>query len=48
MPTYEYSCPACGEFEKEQRMSDPPLKKCPYCGKTVTRLVISLIRPLNR
>jgi len=39
VPTYEYRCPACGEFEKEQRMSDPPLKKCPYCGKAVTRLV---------
>jgi putative FmdB family regulatory protein len=39
VPTYEYSCPACGEFEKEQRMSDPPLKKCPHCGKGVTRLV---------
>src|SRR5512143_3114150 len=39
VPTYEYKCPACGEFEKEQRMSDPPLKKCPYCGKPVTRLV---------
>ena len=39
VPTYEYKCPACGEFEKEQRMSDPPLKKCPHCGKTVTRLV---------
>jgi putative FmdB family regulatory protein len=39
VPTYEYHCPACGEFEKEQRMSDPPLKRCPHCGKGVTRLV---------
>jgi putative FmdB family regulatory protein len=39
VPTYEYKCPACGEFEKEQRMSDAPLKKCPHCGKAVTRLV---------
>jgi putative FmdB family regulatory protein len=39
VPTYEYKCPECGEFEKEQRMSDPPLKKCPHCGKAVTRLV---------
>ncbi len=39
MPTYEYKCPACGEFEKEQRMSDPSLKKCPHCGKAVTRLI---------
>jgi putative FmdB family regulatory protein len=39
VPTYEYNCPECGEFEKEQRMSDPPLKKCPHCGKAVTRLI---------
>ena len=39
VPTYEYKCPVCGEFEKEQRMSAPPLKKCPHCGKAVTRLV---------
>ena len=39
VPIYEYKCPECGEFEKEQRMSDPPLKKCPHCGKAVTRLV---------
>lgn len=39
MPIYEYKCPGCGEFETEQRMSDPPLKKCPYCGKPVTRQV---------
>lgn len=39
MPIYEYKCPECGEFEKEQRMTDPPLKKCPHCGKPVTRLV---------
>jgi len=39
VPTYEYNCPVCGEFEKEQRMSDPPLKKCPHGGKAVTRLI---------
>jgi putative FmdB family regulatory protein len=39
VPTYEYKCPECGEFETEQRMSDPPLKKCPHCGKPVTRQV---------
>lgn len=39
VPTYEYKCPACGEFEKEQRMTDPPLKKCPHCRKAVTRLI---------
>ena len=39
VPTYEYKCPECGEFEKEQRMTDPPLKKCPHCRKAVTRLI---------
>lgn len=39
MPTYEYLCGKCGEFEKEQRMSDPALSKCPHCGGKVTRQV---------
>jgi putative FmdB family regulatory protein len=39
VPIYEYQCPECGEFETEQRMSDPPLEKCPHCGAIVTRLV---------
>ena len=39
LPTYEYKCPECGEFEKEQRMPAPPLNKCPHCGQAVTRLV---------
>jgi len=39
VPTYEYRCPECGEFETEQRMSDAPLKKCPHCGGPVTRQV---------
>jgi len=41
MPTYEYVCKACGhEFEKEQRISDAPLKTCPRCkAKQVKRLI---------
>jgi putative FmdB family regulatory protein len=41
MPTYEYVCKACDhEFEREQRMSDPPLKTCPRCkAKQVKRLI---------
>lgn len=39
MPTYEYQCGKCGEFEKEQRMSDRPLAVCPTCGGPVKRLV---------
>ncbi len=34
MPTYEYECTACGyQFEKFQKMSDKPIRKCPECGK---------------
>lgn len=34
MPFYEYRCDACGhEFEAMQKMSEPPLEKCPVCGE---------------
>ncbi len=39
MPTYEYKCKECGEFETTQKMSDPPLKKCPTCKGKVERLI---------
>ena len=39
MPTYEYLCPAGHEFEKFQKMSDPPRVKCPECGKTAVRQI---------
>jgi putative FmdB family regulatory protein len=39
MPFYEYRCDHCGhEFERRQNMSDPPVKECPECGKSVRRL----------
>jgi putative FmdB family regulatory protein len=38
MPTYSYVCDACGKsFEKEQRISEDPLKKCALCGKAKAR-----------
>jgi putative FmdB family regulatory protein len=38
MPTYEYRCPACGtDFEKFQKMSDPPVAECPRCGAAAER-----------
>lgn len=38
MPTYSYVCDACGKsFEKEQRISEEPLKKCALCGKSKAR-----------
>ncbi|HEV7358959.1 MAG TPA: zinc ribbon domain-containing protein [Steroidobacteraceae bacterium] len=41
MPFYEYQCKSCGhELEAMQKVSDPPLRKCPKCGKAqLTRLM---------
>jgi putative FmdB family regulatory protein len=40
MPIYEYECRACGQISEElQKISDPPLKKCPECGGKVTKLM---------
>ena len=38
MPLYEYECPKHGRFELIRSFSDPPLKKCPKCGKPVEKL----------
>lgn len=41
MPTYEYSCDSCGHaFEREQRITENPIKKCPECGKLKARRMI--------
>ncbi|MCI0458592.1 MAG: zinc ribbon domain-containing protein [Gemmataceae bacterium] len=38
MPTYEYQCDACDHnFDEFQSMSEPPLKKCPKCGRKKLR-----------
>ncbi|HUG39101.1 MAG TPA: zinc ribbon domain-containing protein [Longimicrobiales bacterium] len=39
MPTYEYRCPKGHEFEKFQRMSEPPVAECPECGKPAERII---------
>lgn len=41
MPIYEYVCKACGEAtEIIHKISDPPERKCPACGKLkLTKLV---------
>ncbi len=39
MPIYEYECPACGKFEKEQRITAPALETCETCGKPVRKLI---------
>jgi putative FmdB family regulatory protein len=41
LPIYEYLCEKCGhEFEREQRITDDPVKVCPACrAKKVRRLI---------
>jgi len=40
MPLYEYQCKKCGHrFERIQKFSDPPVKKCPECGGKVEQLL---------
>jgi putative FmdB family regulatory protein len=41
MPTYEYRCEHCGDFEEIQRITDPPLTRCPQCRRRVRRLISS-------
>jgi putative FmdB family regulatory protein len=41
VPTYDYECSACSKrLEAFHGMSDPPLKKCPKCGKRRLRRLI--------
>jgi len=40
MPLREYQCKKCKHrFEKIQRFSDKPLKKCPECGGPLEQLL---------
>jgi putative FmdB family regulatory protein len=42
MPFYEYECPKCKFYtEVLQKLSDKPLKKCPSCGKTGFKRLVS-------
>ena len=42
MPIYEYKCQSCGErYERLQKYSDPPCKKCPHCGGSLKKLISS-------
>jgi putative FmdB family regulatory protein len=41
MPLYEYECDSGHRFERIQKYSDPPIEKCPVCGKPVHRLISS-------
>ncbi|HEX3848914.1 MAG TPA: FmdB family zinc ribbon protein [Steroidobacteraceae bacterium] len=42
MPFYEYQCKNCGhDLEAMQKINDPPLKKCPHCGKSQLERLMS-------
>ena len=42
MPIYEYQCQACRSVhEVLQKVSDPLLKKCPECGKSKLKKIVS-------
>lgn len=42
VPLYEYQCKKCQHrFEKIQKFSDAPIKKCPECGGKVEKLLSS-------
>jgi putative FmdB family regulatory protein len=42
MPFYEYECTSCrSHVEVLQKISDKPLKKCPNCGKSALRKLMS-------
>ena len=42
MPFYEYQCSACGHHHEElQKITDRPLRKCPACGRSTLKRLVS-------
>jgi putative FmdB family regulatory protein len=42
MPFYEYECSQCKYYsEVMQKISDPPLRKCPSCGRSTFKKLVS-------
>ena len=39
MPTYEYRCANGHHFEQFQRMTEPPVDRCPQCAAPAERLL---------
>ena len=37
MPTYDYTCPACGAFEAVRRIAERDDCACPACGAAAMR-----------
>ena len=42
MPTYDYQCEKCEfEFEREQRITEDPIKTCPKCKSRKAKRLLS-------
>jgi putative FmdB family regulatory protein len=42
MPFYEYQCAVCGHHHEElQKVSDRTLRKCPACGRSALKRLVS-------
>lgn len=42
MPTYDYVCQKCDfEFEREQRITEDPIKTCPQCKSRKAKRLLS-------
>jgi putative FmdB family regulatory protein len=42
MPTYDYQCQKCDfEFEREQRITEDPIKTCPKCKSRKAKRLLS-------
>jgi len=40
MPIYDYKCKKCGyRFEKTQKITESPIRRCPKCRGPVSRLL---------
>jgi putative FmdB family regulatory protein len=45
MPIYEYQCQQCGHHhEALQKLSDSQLRKCPECGRSSLKRLVSAVR----
>lgn len=33
-----YTCPNCGEFDIDRKLSEGKLRECPHCGEKVKRV----------
>ena len=42
MPTYEYRCGKCGNFEYFQKITESALTTCPHCDGTDLKRLLSL------